>query len=91
MEKRYYIAALFALGLAIQPATLHANTADENNGVETVQQQRQRISGLLTDSNGDPVIGATVRVQGTVTSTDDIPSKLSPVKCWNSAISDSSA
>lgn len=56
---------MFALGLVAQPATLRASAADEANGIETVQQQKQRISGLLTDSNGDPIIGATVRVQGT--------------------------
>lgn len=65
MKKRYYIAAMFALGLVAQPATLRASAADEANGIEAVQQQKQRISGLLTDSNGDPIIGATVRVQGT--------------------------
>lgn len=56
---------MFALGLVAQPATLRASAADEANGIEAVQQQKQRISGLLTDSNGDPIIGATVRVQGT--------------------------
>ena len=65
MKKRYYIAAMFALGLVAQPAILRANAADEANSIEAVQQQKQRISGLLTDSNGDPIIGATVRVQGT--------------------------
>ena len=52
-------------GLVAQPAILRANAADEANSIEAVQQQKQRISGLLTDSNGDPIIGATVRVQGT--------------------------
>ena len=93
MKKRYYIAAMFALGLVAQPATLRASAADEANGIETVQQQKQRISGLLTDSNGDPIIGATVRVPPTavssVTSRDDTPSKQLPAKYWNSAISDS--
>ena len=56
---------MFALGLVAQPAILRANAADEANSIEAVQQQKQRISGLLTDSNGDPIIGATVRVQGT--------------------------
>ena len=81
MEKRYYIAALFALGLAIQPATLHANTADENNGVEMAT-----LSSVLPSE-----CKALPTVVSSVTSTDDIPSKHSPVKCWNSAISDSSA
>lgn len=65
MKKKYYIAAMFAFGLVAQPAILRANAADEANSIEAVQQQKQRISGLLTDSNGDPIIGATVRVQGT--------------------------
>ena len=65
MKKRYYIAAMFALGLVAQPAILRANAADEANSIAAVQQQKQRISGLLTDSNGDPIIGATIRVQGT--------------------------
>jgi len=52
---------MFALGLVAQPAILRANAADEANSIEAVQQQKQRISGLLTDSNGDPIIGATVR------------------------------
>lgn len=56
---------MFAFGLVAQPTILRANAADEANSIEAVQQQKQRISGLLTDSNGDPIIGATVRVQGT--------------------------
>ena len=88
MKKRYYIAAMFALGLVAQPAILRANAADEANSIEAVQQQKQRISGLLTDSNGDPIIGATVRVVLSVTSKDDTPSKLLPAKYWNSAILD---
>ena len=51
MKKRYYIAAMFAFGLVAQPAILRANAADEANSIEAVQQQKQRISGLLTDSN----------------------------------------
>ena len=60
MKKRYYIAAMFAFGLVAQPAILRANAADEANSIEAVQQHKQRISGLLTDSNGDPIIGATM-------------------------------
>lgn len=39
MKKRYYIAAMFALGLVAQPAILRANAADEANSIEAVQQQ----------------------------------------------------
>ena len=34
MKKRYYIAAMFALGLVAQPAILRANAADEANSIE---------------------------------------------------------
>lgn len=94
MKKRYYIVAMFAFGLVAQPAILRANAADEANSIAAVQQQKQRISGLLTDSNGDPIIGATIRGKVpliaalSVTSKDDTPSKLLPAKYWNSAILD---
>lgn len=44
--------------------------ADENNTMETAvvyeaQQQKKSVSGLLTDADGNPVIGATVIVKGT--------------------------
>lgn len=94
MKKRYYIAAMFALGLVAQPAILRANAADEANSIEAVQQQKQRISGLLTDSNGDPIMVPPSEykvlpiVVLSVTSKDDTPSKLLPAKYWNSAILD---
>lgn len=59
-------AALFALSLAWQPNMAMAEPVS-TTGIEAVQQQGQQktISGLLTESNGDPIIGATVMVQGT--------------------------
>lgn len=65
MKKRYYLAALFAISLAIQPALVKADTARKTDGMENMQQQKTRIKGLLTDSNGDPIIGATIMVMGT--------------------------
>lgn len=94
MKKKYYIAAMFAFGLVAQPAILRANAADEANSIEAVQQQKQRISGLLTILMVTLSSAPPVRVQGTtivvlsVTSKDDTPSKLLPAKYWNSAILD---
>ena len=65
MKKRYYLVALFAISLAIQPALVKADTARKTDGMENMQQQKTRIKGLLTDSNGDPIIGATIMVMGT--------------------------
>lgn len=64
MKKIYYIAAALALGMTVQPSTALANKTRKANGVEALQQQMKTVSGLLTDSNGDPIIGATVKVQG---------------------------
>lgn len=59
-------AALFTLSLAWQPSVAMAEPA-ATAGIEAVQQQGQQktITGLLTESNGDPIIGATVMIQGT--------------------------
>lgn len=44
------------------------------SGVESVQQQQKTITGKVTDTNGEPIIGATILVKGTtigtVTDTD---------------------
>ena len=61
MKKRYYLAALFAISLAIQPALVKADTARKTDGMENMQQQKNAYQKvLLTDSNGDPIIGATI-------------------------------
>lgn len=67
MKNKKYIITLFALGLLAQPATMQADTlATENHGTEAVQQQKTKIvTGLLTEGTGDPIIGASIRVQGT--------------------------
>ena len=59
--KIWLIAATMAL-----PTSLVAMSANaETNDIYSVQQAGQRkISGLLTESNGDPIIGATIRVVG---------------------------
>lgn len=41
MKKRYYLAALFAISLAIQPALVKADTARKTDGMENMQQQKR--------------------------------------------------
>ncbi len=58
-------AALFACSMMWQPGIVLAETGSAN--VYAVEQQKsgQRvITGLITDSSGDPIIGATVMVKG---------------------------
>lgn len=39
--------------------------ADKNKDKSDTSQKKQKIKGVLTDENGDPIIGATVIVKGT--------------------------
>src|SRR5690554_2176009 len=45
----------------------HQNTIDITRLIETAQQQGSTIKGKVTDENGEPVIGATIVVQGDAT------------------------
>lgn len=60
MDKRYLIAA--ALCLASSSA-IQASTAT-NTSLSVQQQKGNVVQGIIVDQNGDPVIGATVRVKG---------------------------
>ena len=51
---------LLSGGTPIQAAPTHAS-------VYSAQQQTKKVTGKITDSSGDPVIGATVTVKGTKT------------------------
>lgn len=67
MKNKHYIAILFAVSLTTQPSSLFADTfTTKTNETELIQQQnRRKITGLLTEANGDPIIGATIKIQGT--------------------------
>ena len=67
-HRKIYLVALMAFPLW---GTSYVWAADNESGVaETVavydaQQQQKTVSGLLTDADGNPVIGATVVIKGT--------------------------
>lgn len=65
-KKRACYAAMMALPLMGLPNAMMAESEIMAHGVETMQQDGQKlITGLLTDSNGDPIIGATIIIEGT--------------------------
>lgn len=72
-------AALLAMALAWQPGTILAVSAGtETAGIETTLQKgaQRAITGLLVDTSGEPIIGATVIIEGTTRGvTTDIDGK----------------
>lgn len=48
---------------------LPANTITKENEVQTLQQQTKRITGLVKDTNGEPLMGVTIVVKGTTRGT----------------------
>ena len=64
MRKTNYLCAMFAVVVGTY-ASQNA-MATENNGMRTVTklQQQEILTGVVTDTQGDPIIGATITVVG---------------------------
>lgn len=63
-----YCTALLAIAMACQPGVAMADQANATTtAVQAVAQKgvQRTITGLITEPNGDPVIGATILVKGT--------------------------
>ena len=61
-NKLFKVTALTALTLCL-PAMASAYNANANK-VEMSQQKADHITGTVTDTNGEPVIGATIKIVG---------------------------
>lgn len=78
-----YCTALLAFAMAWQPGTAIAKQTKATLNATIVQSVMQKgvqrtITGLITESNGDPVIGATILVKGTSQgTTTDVDGKFS--------------
>lgn len=67
-HRKIFLAALLAFplwGPSYGWAADNENSVAETAAVYETQQQRKTVSGLLTDADGNPVIGATVVIKGT--------------------------
>ncbi len=53
-----------ALMLTGIPSVNAASESNSMNSIAAVQQATKKISGTVTDGNGEPIIGASVRVKG---------------------------
>ena len=64
MNKRanLYFAAL--LGAMSPLSTVTALAAQSNSMIATATQQQNSCKGTVTDASGEPIIGATVRIEG---------------------------
>ena len=65
-QVRVYVAATLAFGFfSFMPfdSILAANA----NGVMSVQQQRQTVTGTVKDANGEPIVGASITIKGSTT------------------------
>ena len=79
MNKRanLYFAAL--LGAMSPLSTVTALAAQSNSAIATATQQQNSCKGTVKDASGEPIIGATIRIDGktggTVTDRIDIDSR----------------
>ncbi len=64
MRKKTMFLTLLSISLIGAPAHMLAKLPNENVSMNTAQQQKHGIKGTVTDANGEPLIGATVKVVG---------------------------
>ena len=79
MQKSYFNARLLMLsallsGGAMQTFATSGSSTGKTTELLSTDQQKQTIKGSVKDANGDPIIGATIKVKGstggTVTDVD---------------------
>lgn len=66
--KRKYISALAVTALLASAGTVNAEVAEGRGSaalVTSAAPQSDKCSGTVTDEEGEPLIGATVKVEGT--------------------------
>lgn len=69
-QKHLYFSAAFAFSLALAPAGAYAGSNARAAAVQAVQQNgNHKVTGRVVDSTGEPLIGATVLVEGTTNGT----------------------
>lgn len=58
-RRKLTVSKMLALGLLISYSThIEANIANETTGIQ--QNNAYKVSGVVTDTNGEPVIGASI-------------------------------
>lgn len=63
-HRKLSVSKMLALGLLISYSThIEANIANETTGIQ--QNNTYKVSGAVTDTNGEPVIGASISEKGT--------------------------
>lgn len=63
-RRKLNVSKMLALGLLISYSThIEANIANETTGIQ--QNNTYKVSGVVTDTNGEPVIGASIVEKGT--------------------------
>mgnify|MGYP000660185781 FL=1 len=67
MIKFYSLAAVLALAVDLPASAtgLPPAKANLNSNLRLETQQQQTLSGTVTDTNGEPIIGASILVKGT--------------------------
>lgn len=68
MSKRVKTIGMLMALMAWPCSAIHVGAVTAVNGVQSVQQETA-CKGVVTDAAGEPIIGATIRVQGTSTGT----------------------